>query len=171
MRLLAKELVCICGDRIWLASTEAAFDYYGDESNNSCNRSTVRAYLEGIFSGSYYEDVKTFHGLWHVPPEKAKLLDDKEWARRVRLISEEWAELCKAHAFGDLASFADGLVDLAWVVLGTAVVAGLPFDALWAEVRRANMDKKGSSLDASGKFTKPLGWKPPDIAGILEQFR
>jgi predicted HAD superfamily Cof-like phosphohydrolase len=91
------------------------------------------------------------------------------FARRIRLITEELAELAEAHVDGDLAAFTDALCDLVWVVLGTAVEAGVPFNEAWAEVRRANMAKVGGKLDASGKLQKPAGWTPPDIAGVLER--
>ena len=117
---------------------------------------------------TFYDDVREFHRLWHRPQTTPALLDDQEWSYRVRLISEEFAELCRAHPLRDLPEFADGLVDLTWVVLGTAVVAGLPFNELWEEVKRANMAKADGKLDGSGKLMKPPGWKPPDIESILE---
>jgi predicted HAD superfamily Cof-like phosphohydrolase len=121
--------------------------------------------------GSFYQDVLEFHRMWHNPPMTPRLLDPRDWALRVRLINEEWAETSTAYAFGDLEKFADGLVDMGWVVFGTAVVAGLPFDALWAEVRRANMAKRGGGIDASGKIMKPPGWQAPDVRRILEAHR
>ena len=118
---------------------------------------------------SYFEDVKTFHQELHLPISEVPILfDSLDWVNRIRLISEEWAETVKAYALDDLEGFADGLVDLTWVVLGTAVEAGLPFDELWAEVRQANMNKKGGKLDASGKLLKPDGWKPPNIKRIMD---
>ena len=126
---------------------------------------------------TFYDDVREFHKLFDdvsqdpFPKSDTVRLDpltDRQWAQRVRLISEEFAELCKAHAFRNLPEFADGLVYLTWVVLGTAVVAGLPFNELWEEVKRANMAKAGGKLDASGKLLKPPGWKPPDIESVLE---
>jgi len=116
---------------------------------------------------SDFEDVLEFHRMWHEPTMKPSLPDPRLWAERIRLINEEYSELTTAYALGDLEGFADGLVDLAWVILGTAVVSGLPFDALWAEVKEANMAKRGGGLDTSGKLQKPPGWKPPDIARIL----
>ena len=138
---------------------------------------------------TFYDDVREFHKLFDDVPQDpfpksdtVRLrewrirsgrnanwpLTDRHWSQRVRLISEEFAELCKAHAFRNLPEFADGLVDLTWVVLGTAVVARLPFNELWEEVKRANMAKEGGKLDASGKLLKPPGWKPPDIESVLE---
>jgi predicted HAD superfamily Cof-like phosphohydrolase len=98
------------------------------------------------------------------------VLPHADWSRRVRLILEELAEVAEAQAGGDLEGFADGLVDLAWVTIGSAVEAGIPFDAVWAEVRRANMAKAGGTLDASGKLQKPAGWSPPDVKAVLARW-
>lgn len=119
-------------------------------------------------SATFFGDVRGFHiatGL--VVRDRPATLPHADWSRRVRLILEELAELAEAQAAGDLEEFADGLADLAWVVLGTAVEAGIPFDEVWAEVRRANLAKVGGKLDASGKLLKPAGWSPPDVAGVL----
>lgn len=76
----------------------------------------------------------------------------------------------------DLEKAADALADLVYVALGTAHMMGLPFEAVWAEVQRANMtkvratgdddprSKRGSSLDV----VKPEGWKAPDHGPAIE---
>ncbi len=116
-----------------------------------------------------YDDVFDFHRKWHEPPLTPRIVDGDVWATRVRLITEEFAETAKAHAFKDIAAFADGLVDLTWVVMGTSVMAGLPYNKIWNEVTRANMDKfrDGAHLDVTGKILKPKGWIPPDVTGII----
>jgi len=109
------------------------------------------------------QDVLAFHRAMRlVVRDRPVVLPHADWSRRVRLIMEELAELAEAQAGGDLEGFADAIADLAWVVLGTAVEAGIPFQAIWGEVRRANMAKAGGTLDASGKLQKPAGWRPPD---------
>ena len=125
--------------------------------------------MERHMQRSYFQDVKAFHRMFRSPPMQIRRLDANAWARRVRLVNEEWSECTTAYALEDESKFADSLVDLTWVVLGTAVEAGLPFDELWREVRRANMDKRAGTLDANGKLLKPLGWKPPDIDAILRK--
>jgi predicted HAD superfamily Cof-like phosphohydrolase len=47
----------------------------------------------------------------------------------------------------DLAKAADALVDLAYVVLGTAHLHRLPWQELFAEVQRANMSKERCGID------------------------
>lgn len=115
-----------------------------------------------------FADVRAFQvGLGLVVRDAPTILPPADYARRIRLILEEVAELAEAHAAGDLPEFADALADLVWVVLGTGVEAGIPFDAVWEAVRSANMAKLGGKLDASGKLQKPPGWAPPDVAGVL----
>ena len=123
--------------------------------------------VETLAYENYYEDVRKFHLLFHNPPTTPMPLSPEKWEHRIRLILEELSETSTAQALNDFVGFADGLVDLTWVVLGTAIEAGLPFNEIWAEVRRANMAKRGGTLDTSGKLLKPPGWTPPDIEEIL----
>jgi predicted HAD superfamily Cof-like phosphohydrolase len=70
----------------------------------------------------------------------------------------------------DLGDQADALVDLVYVALGSAVMLGLPWDALWSDVQRANMTKvrgithRGHAVDVK----KPEGWQPPKTEEILK---
>jgi len=108
----------------------------------------------------------------HVTP---KLLDYGTANFRIKFLSEELAEFAAAVIEEDMPGIADALVDLVYVALGTAHMYGLPWDALFAEVQRANMtkvraanaseSKRGSALDV----VKPPGWTPPDIAGVLKE--
>lgn len=117
-------------------------------------------------------------------------------ALRVRLMVEELAETIRAIANGELEEYADGLADLVYVAIGSAVQCGIPMPAVWAEVQRANVEKfpqceacggcgyladcdepakcepcKGIGRrvlrDSGGKILKPEGWEPPDIAAVL----
>lgn len=70
----------------------------------------------------------------------------------------------------DIAGQADALVDLVYFALGTAVMMGLPFRALWDDVQRANMAKvrgvtqRGHKVDVK----KPEGWVGPQTMKVLE---
>ncbi len=65
---------------------------------------------------------------------------------------------------------ADALADLAFVTIGANDVWGIPGDAVWEEVCRANMAKLGGPKDPkTGKALKPPGWTPPDIDGVLKR--
>jgi len=71
----------------------------------------------------------------------------------------------------DLAGQADALVDLVYVIKGTAVMQGLPWVELWGDVHGANMvkvlgaTKRGDRVDV----TKPPGWVGPRTEDILDE--
>jgi predicted HAD superfamily Cof-like phosphohydrolase len=121
-----------------------------------------------------YDDVGAFNvkfGLPHFgdgrPPE---FLTEDVLAFRIGFIAEELAEFCAAHSTKNMAKAADALVDLAYVILGTAHFMGIPFDGIWAEVQRTNMTKV--RLPDSGittKIVKPEGWVAPDHEPVLRQ--
>jgi predicted HAD superfamily Cof-like phosphohydrolase len=69
-----------------------------------------------------------------------------------------------------LPSVADALADLSFVTIGANDVWGIPGDAVWEEVCRANMAKLGGPKHpVTGKALKPPGWTPPDIEGVLQR--
>ena len=126
-----------------------------------------------------FKDVGAFHRKFELPswptaPGPAlPSMDVVEF--RVGFLREELRELIVAFSRDDLPGAADALVDLVYVALGTAHLMGLPFNALWTEVQRANLAKeraagaadprsrRGHALDV----VKPPGWQPPDVAGVL----
>ena len=117
---------------------------------------------------SYFTDVQMFHHRCGLPVGTSpKPLSPEAWQTGTRLILEELAELAEAQAAGNIEGIADGLVDLVWVIIGRGVEAGIPFDAVWAEVRTANMAKIGGTIDESGKLLKPPEWSRPDIQKAL----
>lgn len=71
----------------------------------------------------------------------------------------------------DFAEAIDGLCDLIYVTLGSAVAWGVDLDPFFSEVQRANMEKLQGPKRADGKQLKPEGWRPPDIEGVLAQAR
>lgn len=94
---------------------------------------------------------------------------------RIQFMQEELDEFIDAYQSGDLAAAADALVDLVYVVLGTAYLMGIPFNLCWNEVHKANMlkvrakreseSKRGSTYDV----IKPEGWVAPDLNKILDE--
>lgn len=70
----------------------------------------------------------------------------------------------------------DALLDLDYVVHGTAHVFGFPWYVGMMEVQRANMSKEralkaeDSARGSVWDVIKPKGWTAPDIAGILRRF-
>jgi predicted HAD superfamily Cof-like phosphohydrolase len=103
------------------------------------------------------------------PP--AALPTDDLFHFRLELIQEETLELVRAYRKSDLVEFADAIGDLLYVVYGLGHASGLPMDEVFAEIHRANMDKKRS--DGTGKrfskvdAEKPDGWQPPDLKKVI----
>ncbi|OHD20361.1 MAG: hypothetical protein A2Y38_19590 [Spirochaetes bacterium GWB1_59_5] len=121
-------------------------------------------------------------------------------AMRARLLCEELAETLTAISARDAVETADGLADLVYVAVGTAIAFGIDLDPVWKAVQRSNMAKfpacekcsghgwidnldeayvcpacggagRIRHVDASGKITKPIGWIPPNISAIIEAQR
>lgn len=74
---------------------------------------------------------------------------------------------------GNMAEIADGLADLIYVAVGTAVRLGIDLPGVWRRVHAANMAKfgPGSSVREDGKRLKPESWTPPDIVGVITNQR
>jgi len=72
-----------------------------------------------------------------------------------------------------LADEFDALIDLAYVVLGTAHLHGFPFAKGWARVHRCNMLKTralnatDSPRQSTHDVIKPEGWRPADLTGLV----
>lgn len=138
-------------------------------------------------------DVAAFHAVMGCGPDASEPLTsppDDVVRLRAKLIGEEFTEtiggmtgLTKTEikeavavqaalidlvpvAF-DLEAVADGLADLIYVCVGSALAFGIPLDRVWAEVQRANMAKAGGPRREDGKCLKPEGWKPPDIHAAI----
>lgn len=119
-------------------------------------------------------DVLAFQQKFDIPmsPTPA-FLDEEAETFRVKFMQEELDEFQEACEQLDIQKAADALVDLVYVVHGTALMMGLPWDQLWAEVQRANMAKeRATSLDQSKRKStldviKPPGWQPPNHAAAV----
>ena len=99
-------------------------------------------------------------------------LADRQTAKlRIALLREEVGELERAIEAGDLVEIADGIADVIYIAIGTALAYGIPLDLVWREVHRSNMAKVGKDGKVhkapNGKIVKPEGWRPPNIAAIL----
>jgi len=121
---------------------------------------------------SHFEDVKACHLKFNMlVGEEPSFLTDRKMKERIDFLKEELEELELSVRDRDLGGQADALVDLVYVALGTAVMMGLPWQALWDEVQRANMSKvrgvgkRGMAVD----LIKPEGWNPPDHETILNR--
>jgi len=136
--------------------------------------------LEEAQRSQDFDAVGAFHHKFDLPSvthngPDPHLISRDVAAFRWRFLMEEMTELLTAMNHNDLPEIADALVDLVYVALGTAHYYRLPWNELFAEVQRTNMLKERAELDGSNSkrssaldVVKPPGWRPPDIAGILE---
>lgn len=110
----------------------------------------------GEFHDKFGAAVGDRPGLWHQQ-------------LRAELIREEAMETFGAIRAGDLVGAADGLCDLIYVCLGAAVTFGMRLGPIFEAVHSSNMAKEGGGTRADGKILKPVGWTPPDVAGLLRK--
>lgn len=91
----------------------------------------------------------------------------------MRLVIEEYTELCNAFENRDLVEIADACADLKWVIEGLEHSLRIPQQAVWDEVNRSNrskfVDGKLIKDSITGKVLKPDTYSPPDIKTILGQ--
>jgi predicted HAD superfamily Cof-like phosphohydrolase len=66
-----------------------------------------------------------------------------------------------------LAPLAHELADLLYVTYGTFVALGLPADAIFEQVHRANLAKSAGPRRSDGKQLRPAGWSPADVLGVV----
>lgn len=145
-----------------------------------------RLFLQGLLEASndelerrravdWTEMVGHFHRLMGVPIlERPGFPSPVRTELRKRLISEEHDELFEALYTGDLVKVADGIADLIYVLIGTALEFGIPIREVFAAVQYSNVAKMGPDgkpiVREDGKIIKPEGWRPPDIKGILLRY-
>ena len=93
-------------------------------------------------------------------------------------LKEELAEIEKAAENGDLAEFADGIIDLIYVAAGLGNLCRLPMKELWNDVQNSNMvgKERVTSLDNATKrgstfdVRKTDKWVGPRGADIIKHF-
>ena len=69
----------------------------------------------------------------------------------------------------DLVEVADGLADMLFVLIGTALEIGIPLEPVFDEVCRSNMSKIGAAKREDGKTGKGDNYSPPEIGRILAE--
>jgi predicted HAD superfamily Cof-like phosphohydrolase len=126
---------------------------------------------------TFFDDVKAFHAIFHLPiGSKPEITGIKDQQLRLRLIKEEFFELIDAHLERDIVAIADAIADLIYVACGMAVSYGIPLNEVWAAVQKSNMDKVCKNCHQphyreDGKVAKPKGWQPPNIEGVINEYR
>ena len=94
---------------------------------------------------------------------------------RLALIEEEYEELLEAIRWGDPVFIAKEGADLVYVVVGTLIAMGIPFNDVFAALQASNMTKVGDDGQVTkredGKILKGENFKPAEemIKTILEQ--
>lgn len=110
--------------------------------------------------------VRAFHERHGQPVGTTAITDKERLLSRDKWLNEEVLETYEASLNGDIEGVADGLADIIYIALGTAVELGIPMDRVFAEVHAANMRKL---VDPSnpGKIRKGPDWVGPNIAAAL----
>lgn len=94
------------------------------------------------------------------------------------LIRNKSDELIASMLKGDLVGVADGLADVLYVVIGTAVAYGIDIQEVFNEVHRSNLSKMTwdeeqqrwvIEKDEFGKAIKPDTYSPADIPPIIKR--
>ena len=150
----------------------------------------------------FVKDYLEFHRKFDFDlPEHFRIPDEEVISVRLNFLLEELKETASALGYtldivnasfkfikaGEVqnpANAVDGLVDLMYVVLGTAAFMGIlndrgiegitTFELAWKMVHEANMKKvKVESADESTRGTKidvkkPKGWQPPNLEGFVK---
>ena len=113
--------------------------------------------------------VAAFHRQFASPPPAQLDVEGFPGALRVSLIEEEASEFATAVQQGDVVEMVDALCDLLYVTYGAAVDLGVDLEPFFDAVHESNLQKVGGTRRADGKWLKPAGWEPPDIAGLLRR--
>jgi len=95
---------------------------------------------------------------------------DKRWLR-AHLLLEELGETLIAMGKGDEVEALDGVTDLLYVLLGTAITFDWPLKEAFHEVQQSNMSKTRAKDDPGRVRDKGDSYSPPKIKEVLEQWR
>lgn len=112
-----------------------------------------------------------------VAGELEPLVDLDERIMRTHLIIEEVGETIRAlasyrqypRATDEDAVLLDGLCDVVYVVVGTAVKFGLPFSDAFVEVHKSNMTKTRAKKKDTRIRSKGESYEPPELLSIVRR--
>ncbi len=123
-----------------------------------------------------FQMVAEFHQKFGLDPTKQPDFPFEEiWKLKNAHMQEELNEIRAAAINGNLEEYFDGLIDLVYVALGAAYLAGLPFEQGFIRVHHANMkkvralrhedSKRGSTYD----IVKPAGFVAPTLTDLIRK--
>ena len=131
--------------------------------------------LEGTTGPDLTQDVadfqRKFDQHYDGPP---RLLDDQTLEFRINFMIEEIQEYCAAVDEDYMEGQLDGLVDLVYVAIGTALLHGFDFKEAWRRVHERNMQKVKVAKASDSKrgyafdIVKPEGWTAPDLSDLVK---
>lgn len=122
-----------------------------------------------------FKDIKEFHKKFELEAlEKPGFLNENHMDFRIKFMQEELNEFIDAYYEKDnLHDAFDALIDLTYVVLGTAYLMSLPFKEGWSLVHEANMkkrratEKEQSKRNSTSDVVKPEGWVAPNLNKLI----
>lgn len=147
-----------------------------------------------------FQDVGAFHQKFGLPVSNRGNAGPREVPTellefRIGFMLEELTEFCEGAGYKlwvtpegvvlerqpdwnpDHAKMFDALLDLAYVVFGTAHIEGYPWQEGWNAVQAANISKVRAAKDGSDSkrgssfdVVKPEGWTAPDIGEVLRRY-
>ena len=120
------------------------------------------------------DKVKEFHEKFGQKISNSQTWDKDTAERRVNLISEEYMEFLTGIKNDDPVEVLDALIDLTYVVLGSAIEMGFSdkFQKGFDEVHASNMSKLGEDGEPiyreDGKVLKGPNYVRPDLKKVLQ---
>ena len=123
---------------------------------------------------SNLQKVKEFHEIYNLPVLKKIQIPKDRVNMRLDILTEELNELKEAVENNDIVEVFDALIDIEYLIHGTALEFGLQdyMQDGFNEVHRSNMSKL--DLDGNpiyredGKVLKGPNYSPPNLSSILE---
>jgi len=123
-----------------------------------------------------FQMVADFHKKFGLDPtDQPDFPFEEIWILKNNHMQEELNEIRAAAINGNLEEYFDGLIDLVYVALGAAYLAGLPFEQGFLRVHQANMtkiralkqedSKRGSTYD----IVKPPGFVAPTFTDLIRK--
>jgi len=123
----------------------------------------------------YLDAVALFHDTFKVEQGVTpRLIDEKDFLLRQKLMAEENQEYLMACAEDNLVEIADALGDQLYILCGTILKHGLQhkIEEVFDEIQRSNMSKLDDNgnpiFREDGKILKGVNYFKPDIKKILD---